>query len=135
MARYRLNNPPVICEIVEGEVIAINLDSGVYHSLRGDAAAVWSAIIAGCDGETILAASLSPADAAQGALDAFVERLKSLDLIVEDQTDDTPPSPDIAGWNADGLGFESYEDMTDLLGLDPVHEADLEAGWPVAAAG
>ena len=36
--RYELNNPPVIAELVEGEVIAIDLERGSYYSLLGPAA-------------------------------------------------------------------------------------------------
>lgn len=132
---YRLNNPPVICETVDGEVIAINLDSGVYHSLRNDAASVWSAIIAGASEDAILAACTSSPAEAKAALDVFLERLKTLELIVDATGDNPAGLPDIAAWEAKELAFESYEDMTDLLGLDPVHEADLTTGWPVAASG
>jgi len=133
LASYQLRNPPVICENVEGEVIAINLDNGVYHSLRGDAATVWSAILEGSAIEAIGSACAQPGPDGGRALNAFVARLVELELITEIPDQPGVERKAIAEWAPDGLAIESYEDMTDLLGLDPVHEADLATGWPVAA--
>jgi len=133
LASYQLRNPPVICENVEGEVIAINLDNGVYHSLRGDAAGVWAAILDGASLEIIASACTSAGSDAKRSLDAFVARLVELELITEIADQPTSESGAIASWAPDGLAIESYKDMTDLLGLDPVHEADLATGWPIAA--
>jgi len=133
--RYELNNPPIIAELVEGEVIAIDLERGSYYSLVGPAAEVWSALIAGRSGQEILAAANTALDQAPAAkLQGFVESLLTEQLIrraaaPSGSTAGTPLAP-ITPWPQDGLRFERFTDMQDLLILDPIHEVDDEAGWP-----
>lgn len=132
--RYELNNPPMIAELVEGEVIAIDLDRGSYYSLVGPAAEVWSALIAGRSGEEILAAADTAHDQVPAAkLQGFVESLLSEQLIrrAAPQSTGAAATPLAAiAWSEDGLRFERFTDMQDLLILDPIHEVDDEAGWP-----
>ena len=99
--RYELNNPPMIAELVEGEVIAIDLDRGSYYSLVGAAAEVWSALIAGRSGEEILAAADTAPDQVPAAkLQGFVESLLAEQLIRRAAPQSTgaaaPPLPAIA---------------------------------------
>ena len=132
--RYELNSPPMIAEVVEGEVIAIDLDRGSYYSLVGPAAEVWSALIAGRSGEEILAAADMAHDQVPAAkLQGFVESLLSEQLIrrAAPQSTGAAATPLAAiAWSEDGLRFERFTDMQDLLILDPIHEVDDEAGWP-----
>lgn len=132
--RYELNNPPMIAELVEGEVIAIDLDRGSYYSLVGPAAEVWSALIAGRSGEEILAAADTAHDQVPATkLQGFVELLLSEQLIrrAAPQSTGAAATPLAAiAWSEDGLRFERFTDMQDLLILDPIHEVDDEAGWP-----
>ena len=44
---YRINEPTIIHELIDGEVLAINNDSGAYYSIRGSGADVWQALGAG----------------------------------------------------------------------------------------
>lgn len=39
--RIRINTPNVVGEEFEGEVVAVNLESGTYFSLLGSAADIW----------------------------------------------------------------------------------------------
>jgi hypothetical protein len=138
--RYELNNPPMIAELVEGEVIAIDLDRGSYYSLLGPAAQVWSAIVAGRSAQEILAAVV-PAPAAgslEGSLEGFLNALMAEQLIRPTATQSGPaaqlsPAAPLAPWPAEALRFERFTDMQDLLTLDPIHEVDEEAGWPKPA--
>lgn len=132
--RYELNNPPMIAELVEGEVIAIDLDRGSYYSLLGAAAQVWGSIVAGRSAQEILAI-VSPAPDA-GSLDAsllgFLDALLAEQLIrpASGETKAAPPPVSLAPWSLTSLRFERFTDMQDLLILDPIHEVDDEAGWP-----
>ncbi len=132
--RYELNNPPMIAELVEGEVIAIDLDRGSYYSLLGAAAQVWSSIVAGRNAQEILAA-VAPMPA-PGSLDAsllgFLDALLAEQLIrpAPEQGPAAAPIAPLAPWAAASLRFERFTDMQDLLILDPIHEVDDEAGWP-----
>ena len=132
--RYELNNPPMIAELVEGEVIAIDLERGSYYSLLGPAAQVWSSIVARHSAQEILAAVVpAPAPGSlEGGLLAFVDALLAEQLIRPSVAQSRPAAPiaPLAPWPAEGPRFERFTDMQDLLILDPIHEVDDEAGWP-----
>jgi len=132
--RYELNSPPMIAELVEGEVIAIDLERGSYYSLLGPAAQVWGAIVAGRSAQEILAAVVPASAAASiaGSLSGFLEALLVEQLIRRAPGFLAPSAPieSLAPWPADALRFERFTDMQDLLVLDPIHEVDEEAGWP-----
>ena len=138
----RINAPGVIGEILDGEAIIVNLDTGAYYSLDGAGATVWTAAQAG---STLEAAIKLTADRYQGdaqeiaaGVEALVEELLSEGLLVTDEeivapaADRQPATP----VGADRPPFrrpalQKYTDMTDLLLLDPIHEVD-ETGWPNA---
>ena len=132
--RYELNSPPIVAELVEGEVIAIDLNQGSYYSIEKATAAVWSALVSGRTGEEILAALPAAGEAERfaGELQGFVESLLAEKLI---RPSSAAADPDgaiskLTPWAAHALRFERFTDMQDLLVLDPVHEVDEEAGWP-----
>lgn len=136
-ATYELNNPPVIAELLQDEVVAIDLDAGNYYSVRGKAAAVWSALTAGATPEAIVrAADDGTANGALlPALGTFIDRLVADGLLrLRMKPAAGTPAPALAPWTADDLTYEIFTDMQNLLGLDPVHEADERLGWPAPAA-
>jgi hypothetical protein len=132
--RYELNNPPMIAELVEGEIIAIDLERGSYYSLQGDAARLWEAIVAGYPAEEILGAVNSPARPADldSGLRRFIEALLAEQLIrpAAGSAASGEPIAALAPWSSESLVFERFTDMQDLLVLDPIHEVDDQAGWP-----
>lgn len=40
----RVNTPQVVCETIDGEVVIVNLDKGIYYSLLKTGADIWSRI-------------------------------------------------------------------------------------------
>lgn len=132
--RYELNTPPIVAELVEGEVIAIDLDRGSYYSLEKETAAIWTALISGRSSGEILAAlpSAPEGERLAGELQGFVEALLAEKLIRPSAPARRPEGAigAMIPWPAQTLRFERFTDMQDLLILDPVHEVDEEAGWP-----
>lgn len=132
--RYELNSPPIVAELVDGEVIAIDLDRGSYYSLEKETAAVWTALISGRSGQEILAALPAAPEAGRLAdeLQGFVGALLAEKLIRPSAPARRPEGTfgAMTPWAAGTLRFERFTDMQDLLVLDPVHEVDEEAGWP-----
>jgi hypothetical protein len=43
----KINDPDVSAEVFDSEVLAINLRTGHYHSLRGSAVPLWSLLTSG----------------------------------------------------------------------------------------
>lgn len=139
--RFRINMPPVIHQTLDGEVIAVNLDTGVYYSLRGSAASVWGSLERRASvGEAVADAVArydGPPPSIEAAVARFIEELEAEGLIAALGGDEPrePAQPD----GEVGVPFaepvlDKYTDMQELLILDPIHEVD-DAGWPHMLAG
>ena len=132
---FRINEPDVSAEAFDREVLAIDLKSGHYHSLRESAVPLWRLLTEGRSLEESAArlATALAADPARVHADAaaLVAALTARALLVPAPAT-PPPEP---GWLAPlGPGyqapvFDTYTDMKDLLLIDPIHEVDV-SGWP-----
>ncbi len=129
--RTNIRIPPdrVVSEVIDGEVVAIDLQSGRYYSLEGAAARAWEAIQAGEDFAGVVAAVAAdaglPAEDAQPDVAAFLAELEAEGLVLSGNGS-TPPAP---GPGRVKLGLQRYTDMQDLIVIDPIHDVD-ETGWP-----
>jgi hypothetical protein len=139
---YRVNEPDVIHQLFDREVVVVDLRNGSYYSLSESGGMAWLAF--GSGGATVdhvaslLTAvyALSP-DVAARDLQSFIAELTTRDLIVAcpsaaSSVAPTPAAPPIAAYSPPEL--RSYNDLQELFLLDPVHEVDATAGWPHAAS-
>lgn len=132
---YLLNTSNVVCDTIDGEVLAIRSDNGAYYSMRGPGATAWVAIVSGAAlhtaAQVVAAHHGADADTVHADLDAFAELLGSELLIVEASSGDAaielPTETHGLPWETPE--FEKYTDMEDLLLFDPIHEVDVN-GWP-----
>ena len=128
------NKRVVVSETVADEAIVINMESGTYHRIAGTASQLWTALAEGStlDGWAAKAAvdlpSLTP-----GHLAALALSLAEVNLILLDDTRraELGEIADAEGSPLDPV--ESYDDMADLLLIDPIHDVD-EHGYPEAQA-
>lgn len=147
----RVNHPTVVAEVVEGEVILINLETGNYYSLGGSGAVVWELVDTGRDREQLLAAAEARFEGERAAIresvGGLLDQLVAEDLVVADEAEPgTAPAATngAAPAAADGaaperVAFEppvlgKYTDMQEFILLDPIHDI-AEAGWPQPAQG
>jgi hypothetical protein len=125
-------------ETFEGEIVVVNLETGRYYAMQGEAADIFTLCVqvATCD-EIVDALGGNyqiedPETTAQIVLN-FLERLKDEGVIVE--TGNRPESAHAPMLESAPQikfsipQFDIHNDMQDLLMLDPIHEVD-EAGWP-----
>ncbi|WP_050025986.1 PqqD family protein [Verrucomicrobium sp. BvORR034] len=136
-ARYRLNEPDVSAEVFDEEVLAINLKTGHYHSLRESAVFLWQTLMQGFSIQETASrlATKYPEIAAQALTEteSFAKQLVEGGLVVE--APDTTSSAEAPPAEPAGKPFvspliESYTDMQELLLIDPIHEVDVYTGWP-----
>ena len=129
---YVMNEPAVVGEVIAGEAIVINLDSGNYYSMEGSASYIWEQVIMGA-GAAAIAQALSQSEGAEADLEkvvqAFVDRLLQEALIrVEPTAPVQTTQVNFTGrYTAPKLNV--FTDMQSLLLLDPIHQVD-NAGWP-----
>jgi hypothetical protein len=125
--------PQCAAQDFEGEIIALNLSTGTYCSLRELGAALWRDLAAGHPVEALAALASGSLGSPQPVLDFAAQAVAQ--GLMRPAADAAAPviGPQLAGALADGqknLVFEVHEDMKTLILLDPVHEVDETRGWP-----
>jgi hypothetical protein len=125
--------PQCVAQDFEGEIIALNLASGTYYSMRDLGAVLWRDLAAGHSVES-LAALAATSVGGQPVLD-FAANAESQGLMRRASGAAAPSGePQIAAAHAAGVAqqlvFEVFDDMKSLILLDPVHEVDDARGWP-----
>ena len=132
-------HPGVVHETIEDEVILIQIDTGLYYSLTGSGAPTWALLHAGHALDDVAGALHAiydaPPPALRGAVAELAERLAAESLLEAAPPDLPEPAPP-AMVNGERREFhppvlERYDDMQDFLLIDPIHEVDEAAGWPV----
>lgn len=127
----------VTYERLDGEVIAVNLLTGRYYSMTGTAADCWSAVslTGSVDASMdVLTNTYGSAPGMKGDLEEFVSTCIAAGLI-EQMTGEPkqegavvlPSDFDRREWLPPRL--DEYEDLQDLILVDPVHDTSA-LGWP-----
>lgn len=128
--RYQLKSPPCIAELVDGEYVVINLDSGKYYNIVGLGAQVLQCLVEGVSTSALV--SSMPDDGFISNLNSFITNAVDEGLLQPVDSNDTteliPHLDHSAG--IETLTINVYTDMQELLGLDPIHEVDSAQGWP-----
>jgi hypothetical protein len=125
--------PECVAQEFEGEVIALNLNSGTYYSLRELGAVLWRDLAAGHSVESLAAIGAGALGGTQPVAD-FAANLQAQGLLRPAANDIAPAEAPLLvaalATGTAGLTCEVYEDMQSLFQLDPVHEVDETRGWP-----
>ena len=142
--QYRLNQPTVISEVVDGEAVIVNLDSGAYFSLRDTGCVIWNLLIQGMPLADVVKTVGNRYGEAGHVIDAAVQALVAEllreNLLVAANSAALPQDLALSpgAGNGDRLPFhtpvlEKFTDMAELLLLDPIHDVQ-GTGWPHAGA-
>lgn len=143
MQLHRFTVPPqVLQETISEEVVIINMVTGSYYSLTETGAEVWDMLSREFSANSIyesLAQKYEASEAIiQSAVTDFIADLQAEGIIVPVELDpatpesahprDIPPSAD-AKPRFVAPTLHKYDDMQELLLVDPIHDVD-ESGWP-----
>jgi hypothetical protein len=132
---FRINEPKVVSETLDGEAILIDLETGNYYSMNASGSMVWDLLLLGQPVHAIVesASQRYGADTATAGplIDAFVDQLLASGLIVANGIAAAEPP---AAWTGLPEAFvapamERYDDMQEMLLADPIHDV-AQAGWP-----
>lgn len=137
MVHYRVDERRMAHQTVDDEVIAIDFVNGAYFSMRGTAGEIWQMLAARVALDAVVGlyreGSPSPPDTLLTEIQSFVSELLAANLL---QVNDAPePAQPVPPGLAIQHGpyappqLEKFEDMADLIMLDPVHDVG-DAGWP-----
>ncbi len=132
-----INTSAISSESFDNEIVAIHFLKGTYFSLRGASMAMWSWLQQGADETTLakLLATRYQLDPKQSmeAVSKAIDLLRAAELVIEsDQA-----LPDFGAYDLSAgpddyqeAVIESFEDLQELIAIDPVHEVDPMQGWP-----
>lgn len=132
---YKLNEEKMFYDYADGQAVVINYQTGMYYGMGLLASAILDRIVAGKDIEEIITAVKAlpqcPSDIAE-RVHSFVKELKEKEIIVAGSAASGGAEPLANELAEDGfdLKLDMFAEMADLLLADPVHDVDMQAGWP-----
>lgn len=120
-------------EEFDGETVVIQFKKGTYSVLSGSGPQLFSMLH---EPASVDAIARSVAEMTGGGFDeicrevgSFVEALVSKEIVVGAGTGTGAPAVAFAGAFV-APGVETFEDLADMMLVDPVHEVDVAEGWP-----
>lgn len=130
-----INNEKVYASLADGQYVILNIVSGSYYSLNVTSSAVLQDLLDGASEAAIVASlsSLYPSSDAASLLKAFEERLLSLEIVCQDGASSEGPASSCSALKAEDaleLVVDEFNDVADLLMMDPIHEVKNDSGWP-----
>lgn len=138
-----INDARVVHEVVDGEVIIIDLESGVYYSTSGVGVDLWNLVrnAVSIDHliDEIANAYGTSRQAVEPSIQAIVDEMCSEQLLTRtfDPSEDAIPGSSMHPQATSAFvppRLEKHTNMSDLLLLDPIHEVGPQ-GWPHLRAG
>ena len=135
---YKLNEEKMFYDMADGQAIVINFITGMYYGTSSLGSVVLDALMNGASKENVLAAVQAlpgcPGDMA-AQLDTFIAQLLEKEVIVSVEGEGCAAPAIDAGALQDGfaLTVDEFAEVQDLILADPVHEVDVEMGWPILA--
>jgi hypothetical protein len=135
---FTVNEPDVVHETFDDEVVIINLRSGNYYSLLGSAEFVWNCLsknyVVNAVVEDMKVLFSGYTESLAGDIERFVDSLLDEKLIVIKGEKGDCNTKTITSVEAKipyiPPALSRFTDMQELLLLDPIHEVD-DQGWPL----
>jgi hypothetical protein len=131
-----VNKAGVVSDVIEGEVVIINLESGNYYSIAVTGVEIWEALNEGATLEEIIERVSQHYEAKQGEISsgvsAFIAQLQGEQLIINAENKGQRKLERTGGEEKrlfEAPRLEVFTDMQDFLLVDPIHEVD-ERGFP-----
>ncbi len=143
--QIHVDSARIIHENIDNETLIIDAETGIYYVLRGSGAEIWELISQGMDlaalTDQLAQRYAMSAEQLQPALQSFLDDLQKVQLITL-HASQLPHAPVAIGTLPPQRAAEStftppelhiFNDMHDLLLIDPIHEV-TESGWPFTAS-
>jgi hypothetical protein len=119
---FQINAPDVIFDVFDDEAVVMNLGTGFYYSLSKSATEIWNFFVTP---SVLNESSLSILSLHRDFIDLLIDQNLILPVQVE-----TKIVNEIVFTNGP-VNITKFEDMQDLLLLDPVHDIALNNDvWP-----
>ncbi len=132
---YKLNEEKMFFDIADGLAVVINFTTGMYYGTGILGSAVLENLIKGASKESILVCIKAQKDCPgdiDARLDGFIASLLEKEILIPADGDGTDASfmPEAFSEGFE-LSVDEFAEVQDLLMADPVHEVDVNQGWPI----
>jgi hypothetical protein len=129
--------PMLVSRQFDDEIILANFDTGIYYSLVETGADIWLGLKSGASIEEISAAfvksEVSEYTVTTEEITNFIDKLLTEKIIApRDGNPNREPWSIRFGIPASPPKLDRFDDLRDLLLLDPVHDVS-DGGWPLKA--
>lgn len=131
----------VVHETIDGETILIHMGTGTYYSIEGAGSDVWNLAAAGHAepriAERIAERYGADTDVVMHCVEQLTAELAEEDLLISAPSgaEEAVELPALVGAAFVAPVLHRYTDMQEFMLVDPLHDVDVAAGWPHAAAG
>ena len=138
LRRYNIYDNNIISDVFGEEVVLVNLESGVYYSLRYSAAQIWIRLINQYSPSEIFADLIQiykvDENDLKSEINLFFTQLLEVKIIkvaseTKKKSIEFNSKEILVPYKSPVL--ETFSDMQEILLLDPVHDVD-KAGWPIS---
>ena len=135
MTRFYVDIKRFCCDAIDREVIIMDTVSGRLFLLEQAAALLWERVVKGETREAILYnINTRYGPVKNKAAEDFLKHLIQLELVTEIFSDDENLSPKSTDQHWPEMIGEflvtQYDDMTSIITMDPIHDIDIQRGWP-----
>jgi hypothetical protein len=139
---YRIDRSKILFEQFEDETVLINTETGFYYSLSQEGSQILRLIDEECSADALLSMLFETTDefaSIAGEISNFLANLANEGIIVPCSVEhknsaevlgDKPRCANPAQFKTPVL--QRFDDVRELLLIDPVHQVDQEYGWPKA---
>jgi hypothetical protein len=135
---YEFDKAKFLMENFDGEAVLVNVASGYYYSLLGSGPDILDLLGRGLSvekvAETFAAGAPDPTKIHE-LVAAFADQLLEESILIPRQSSSANAPETEASGGGVAVAFAppeltKFEDMRDILLLDPIHQVDEAAGWP-----
>lgn len=141
MELLEINTRKILFEEFESETVLVNTDSGFYYSLSSTGTHVLRLLHEGWPPDMVpeKLIGIDALSSIRAEIKAFIGRLVEEEIIIERKVDEWEPPAATAGEVVLPVAdkyeppvLERFDDVRELLLIDPVHQVDQQYGWPKA---
>lgn len=133
---FTIDTKNVFFENFADENVVVNITIGNYYSMKGSANFIWGLLSTHYSQQQLVEAMLNEydlaRDIAENTVSNFLNTLQKEQLLVSTEKQDAEPEL-VSSTTKKAFEepvLEIYNDLQDLLLLDPIHEVDEVQGWP-----
>ena len=132
---YKLNEEKMFFDVADGQAVVINIVTGMYYGTNALGSVVLERLVKGNAPDEIEKAIKNldncPADI-HNRLAAFIDKLIDAEILVTGET--IPGGSELIDQSVVEdfeLTLDEFAEVQDLLLADPIHDVDVEQGWPI----